>query len=64
MAEKKWIQGAVHPEREGEFRAKAKAAGQTTAAYARAVLKRKGINKKLRGQAQFALNMTRLAHKK
>ena len=55
MANKKWIQGAI--KRPGAFRAKAKAAGETTAEYARNVLK-KGSKASTRTKRQAALAQT------
>lgn len=61
--EKKWISGAVNPERKGDFSAAAKRAGMTTAAYARAVLRRAGASTRLKRQANFALRMIELHRK-
>ena len=33
--DRKWIQGAINPEHKGQFRAKAEAAGKSTAEFAR-----------------------------
>lgn len=51
---KKWIQGAVRPEHKGEFSAKAKAAGMSTAAYAAHVMADKNAPEHLKKQANFA----------
>jgi len=56
MAEKKnWIQGAI--KRPGAFSAKAKAAGKTTAQYAKQVLK-EGSKASTRTKKQAALAQT------
>ncbi len=48
----------------GQFRAKAKAAGKTTAAYARAVLKKgSSASTKTKRQANLALNASKFHHK-
>jgi hypothetical protein len=64
MAEKKWIQGAVNPEHEGDFSAAAKSAGMTTAAYARWVLRKgSGASTLKKRQANFALRMIEMHRK-
>ena len=55
MAKEKWIQGAI--KRPGAFTAKAKAAGKSTAGYARSVLK-EGSQASTRTKRQAALAQT------
>ncbi len=67
-----WIQKAVDPEKKGEFTAKAKKAGYTkedgsgdAQAYAKHVLANKDkFDKETVDQAQFALNMGKMAKEK
>ena len=66
-----WIQGAVDPQKKGAFTAKAKKAGFTkeggkgdAQAYAKHVLANKGdFDAETIDQAQFALNMGKMAKK-
>lgn len=60
MAKKSWIAKAVRPGHEGEFAAKAKAAGKSTAQYAR---EKEHAAGKLGQQARFALNAMKAAKK-
>ena len=55
MAERRWIQGAIS--RPGAFSAKAKAAGKSTSAFARSVLK-EGSQASTRTKRQAALAQT------
>ena len=69
---KDWIKGAVDPAKKGEFTAKAKRAGYTkedgsgdAQAFAKHVLANKGdYDAETVDQAQFALNMGKMAKKK
>lgn len=61
---KKWIQGAVAPEQEGKFAAKAKRAGMTTLQYAHYVLRPESKATTLtKQQANFALTLMKLGKK-
>lgn len=58
MAEDKkkhWMQGAVNPAHKGDFAAKAKAAGMSTAAYAHKVASDPNASALLKKQANLAL---------
>lgn len=59
MAAKKWIKGAINPAHKGEFAAKAKKAGMSTAAYARKMQHAGGDTG---AQARLALTLMGLPH--
>ncbi len=65
MAQKKWMQSAVHPSRRGEFTAKAKRAGMTVGQYANKVLKEGSrASTKTKRQASFAKAVRSVAHRR
>lgn len=61
MAKKKWIKEAVPKARKGVFKAKAEAAGKTTAEYAK---EKAGSPGALGAEARLAENLMGMAHKK
>lgn len=62
---KKWIQGAFNPDTEGDFAAKAKAAGMTTRQYAQHVLREGSqASDKTKQQANFALTLMKMNKKR
>ena len=61
--ESQWISGAI--KRPGAFRAKAKAAGMSTIAYARKVLKTGSTaSERTKKQARLALTLSKLGKKR
>lgn len=54
MAKKKWIKSAINPAHKGQFRAKAKAAGESTKEFAES---HKHDSGKTGSQARLALNL-------
>jgi len=62
---KKWIQKAVPPSRRGIFARKAKAAGMSTAAYARKVLKKGSrARKATKRQARLSQTLARMRRRR
>ncbi len=59
MAKKAWIKGAVDPEHKGDFSAKAKASGMSTADFAR---KHQHSPGKLGKQARLAMTLSGMSH--
>lgn len=57
---KKWIAGAINPAHKGEFKAKAEAAGESTAEFAR---EKEHAPGKLGKQARLAESLMGLHHK-
>ena len=63
VAKREWIKGAI--KRPGAFRGKARAAGMSTMAYARKVLKKGSTaSERTKKQARLALTLSKLGKKR